>query len=130
MPPKKSSTSSRSEPTAGSTGGTDTTGGTNIPVTGDGGTPGEETGTSTGIGGVGTTGETVGTLAGGATLTRTPVIQHIIKLCGFADDSIMVSYIDQEQWQNVFDVITHHFKQIDDFIVIRENGKSSMQSRC
>ena len=54
---------------------------------------------------------------------RTDVIQHIIKLCGFADDSIMVSYIDQEQWQNVFDVIMHHFKQIDDFIVIRDNGR-------
>ena len=27
---------------------------------------------------------------------RTAVIQHIIKLCGFADDSTMVSYIDQE----------------------------------
>jgi hypothetical protein len=54
---------------------------------------------------------------------RTAVIQHIIKLCGFADDSIMVKYIDQEQWQNVFDVVTHNFKQIDEFNVTRDNGK-------
>ena len=54
---------------------------------------------------------------------RTAVIQHIIKLCGFADDTTMVSYIDQEQWQSVFHVVTHHFKQIDEFSVTRDNGK-------
>ena len=26
---------------------------------------------------------------------RTEVIQHMIMLCGFAEDSVMVSYIDQ-----------------------------------
>ena len=57
------------------------------------------------------------------TKPRAAVIQHIIKLCGFADESTMVSYIDQEQWQSVFDVVTHHFKQIDDFNVTQDNGK-------
>ena len=54
---------------------------------------------------------------------RTEVIQHITKLCGFAEDSVMVSYIDQEQWENIFDVVTHWFRQIDEFNVIRDNGK-------
>ena len=27
---------------------------------------------------------------------RTEVIKHIMKLCGFAEDSVMVSYIDQK----------------------------------
>ena len=54
---------------------------------------------------------------------RTAVIQHIIKLCGFAADSTMVSYIDQEQWKTVFDMITLHVSQIDDFEVIRDDGK-------
>ena len=60
---------------------------------------------------------------------RTEVIQHIIKLCGFAADSTMVSYIDQEQWETIYDVITYHFKQIDDMNVIRDNGKFD-GSRC
>ena len=54
---------------------------------------------------------------------RTEVIQHIIKLCGFAEDSVMVCYIDQEQWENIFDVVTHQFRQIDEFNFIRDNGK-------
>ena len=54
---------------------------------------------------------------------RTEVIQHIIKLCGFAADSTMVSYIDQEQWETIYDVVTYHFKEIDDMNVIRDNGK-------
>ena len=45
---------------------------------------------------------------------RTEVIQHIIKLCGFAADSTMVSYIDQEQCETIYDVVTYHFKQIAD----------------
>ena len=54
---------------------------------------------------------------------RTDVIEHIIFLCGFAPDSTMVSYIDQEQWGSIYDVVTYHFKQIDDMNVIRDNGK-------
>ena len=38
----------------------------------------------------GTTGGTAGTSTGGATTTRSPVIQHIIKLCGFPEESTMV----------------------------------------
>ena len=40
MPPKKSSSSSRSEPMPDSTSGNDGTDGTETPVTGDGGSPG------------------------------------------------------------------------------------------
>jgi hypothetical protein len=54
---------------------------------------------------------------------RTDVIEHIIFLCSFAPDSTMVSYIDQEQWESIYDVVTYHFKQIDDMNVIRDNGK-------
>ena len=54
---------------------------------------------------------------------RTEVIQHVSKLCSFAADSTMVSYIDQEQQETIYDVVTYHFKQIDDMNVIRDNGK-------
>ncbi|MFA9289589.1 MAG: hypothetical protein ACEQSA_07020, partial [Weeksellaceae bacterium] len=50
-------------------------------------------------------------------------IATIIFLCSFAPDSTMVSYIDQEQWESIYDVVTYHFKQIDDMNVIRDNGK-------
>ena len=29
---------------------------------------------------------------------RAVVIQHVISLCGFPEDSIMLAYIDQEKW--------------------------------
>ena len=41
--------------------------------------------------------------------------------CGFVKDSIVSSYIGQEQWENVFDAATHHFGQTDDFNFTQDN---------
>ena len=134
MPPKKSSSSSRSEPMPGSTSGTD---GTETPVTGDGGSPGTTAGTSTGTGGAGTTGATAGTStgtsAGGTTKTRTPVITHIIYLCGFSEDSTMVAYMDQEQWTDLAHVTSLLVDDIKDFHTVKRDGTyeaSPLKTHC
>ena len=82
------------------------------------GTGGTDTGGTSG----GTTGGTAGTSTGGATTTRTPVIQHIIKLCGFSEDSTMVKYIDQEEWTDLAHVTTHLIDDIKDFHTIKSDG--------
>ena len=85
---------------------------------GTGGTGGTDTAGTSG----GTTGGTAGTSTGGATTTRTPVIQHIIKLCGFSEDSTMVKYIDQEEWTDLAHVTTLLIDDIKDFHTIRSDG--------
>jgi hypothetical protein len=37
---------------------------------------------------------------------QTPVIAEIILLCEFPEDSIMVRYIDQQEWKELEDVTT------------------------
>jgi hypothetical protein len=36
---------------------------------------------------------------------RTEIINHIIKICGFSSDSLMVKYIDQQQWSELAHVV-------------------------
>jgi ribosomal protein S24E len=38
---------------------------------------------------------------------RTEIINHIIKICGFSSDSMMVKYIDQQQWLELEHVVMH-----------------------
>ena len=81
----------------------------------------------------GTTGGTAGTSTGGATTTRSPVIQHIIKLCGFPEDSTMVKYIDQEEWTELAHVTTLLIDDIKDFHTIRSDGNyeaSPLKTHC
>ena len=93
------------------------------------GTGGTDTGGTSG----GTTGGTAGTSTGGATTTRTPVIQHIIKLCGFSEDSTMVKYIDQEEWTDLAHVTTLLIDDIKDFHTLRSDGNyeaSPLKTHC
>ena len=47
--------------------------------------------------------------------TRTEIIKHIIYLCGFTEDSVMVRYMQQQEWKVLFHVTTLHFDEIKDF---------------
>ena len=82
------------------------------------GTSGTDTAGTSG----GNTGGTAGTSTGGATRTRTKVIQHIIKLCGFSEESTMVKYIDQEEWTDLAHVTTLLIEDIKDFHTLRSDG--------
>ena len=120
-PPTPTDTTPDSNDGTGGTGGTDTTGTS-------GGTTGGTAGTSGG-----TTCGTAGTSTGGATTTRTPVIQHIIKLCGFSEDSTMVKYIDQEEWTDLAHVTTLLIDDIKDFHTLRSDGNyeaSPLKTHC
>jgi hypothetical protein len=53
---------------------------------------------------------------------RTAIIDHIIGLCGFAEDSIMVEYIDQEEWSKIHHVTSIGIYEVKDFHTIKDNG--------
>jgi hypothetical protein len=50
------------------------------------------------------------------------VISKIILLCDFPADSIMVSYIDQQGWKELEDVISIGVDEIKDFFTVRSDG--------
>jgi hypothetical protein len=43
------------------------------------------------------------------------VINHIINICGFPDDSTMVEYINEQQWTELADVAMTTFAEVDKF---------------
>jgi hypothetical protein len=59
---------------------------------------------------------------------HTPMIHHVISLCGFEEDSVMMAYIDQEKWTKLSDVISIGINDVNDFKV-RGNGDNWRTSR-
>jgi hypothetical protein len=53
---------------------------------------------------------------------RSEIIQHIIDLCGFSVDSLMVLYMDQQQWSELEHVVMTALDEIKDFATFRDNG--------
>jgi hypothetical protein len=51
-----------------------------------------------------------------------PVIDHIINLCGFPDDSTMVEYIKQQGWTELTDVVTIQLDEVADFRTNNDDG--------
>ena len=47
---------------------------------------------------------------------HTPVIAKIISLCGFSDESVIVKFIKQKQWKQLFQVTNISFDKIKTFI--------------
>jgi hypothetical protein len=54
--------------------------------------------------------------------TSRTVIDHIIGLCGFPDDSTMVEYIRSEGWTEVADVVMISLKEVDEFKTTNDDG--------
>jgi hypothetical protein len=52
----------------------------------------------------------------------TKTIQHIIMLCGFPEDSIMVEVIKQQGWTELEHVPTITFDKFKDLCLLRYNG--------
>jgi hypothetical protein len=57
------------------------------------------------------------------TPSRTEIINHFIKICGFSHDSLMVRYIDQQQWSELAHIVMHSLEDSKDFEVFRDAGK-------
>jgi hypothetical protein len=65
-----------------------------------------------------------GVLTNGVASTgRAKVIEHIIGLCGFPQDSTMVEYMDQQQWEKKLEhVVTVEFEDFKDIYTVRSEG--------
>jgi hypothetical protein len=52
----------------------------------------------------------------------TDIIEHIMKMCGFPDDSTMVDYIKQEGWTELTDVVMLSSSNVNNFVRVDEHG--------
>jgi hypothetical protein len=52
----------------------------------------------------------------------TKIIQHIIMLCGFPEDSLMVEVIKQEGWTNLEDTTLIAVDEVKDLWLLRGDG--------
>ena len=86
---------------------------------------------TTGATAASTTGTSVSALAGtppgtptGSTgmAARTQLIDYIIWLCDFPEDSTMVKFIDQQQWTKLIHVTTIGVDEVKDFYTVRNDG--------
>jgi hypothetical protein len=50
------------------------------------------------------------------------VINHIIDICGFPDDSTMVEYINEQQWTDLADVVMITLAEVDEFRLVNKDG--------
>ena len=53
---------------------------------------------------------------------RTAIIDFIIGLCDFAEDSTMVKYIDPEGWTKIHHVTSIGIHEVKDFHTLKDNG--------
>jgi hypothetical protein len=53
---------------------------------------------------------------------HTEIIQHIIDMCGFSADSLMVRYMDQQQWSELEHVVMTKLDEIKDFKTYHDDG--------
>jgi hypothetical protein len=53
---------------------------------------------------------------------QTEIINHIIKICGFSSDLMMVKYIDHLQWSELAHVVMHGLEDSKGFGVFRDDG--------
>jgi hypothetical protein len=114
-------TSATGTGTAGSTGGNDPTGGT-TGAKNVGNYPTGGTTIPTGVGTAGLNNTSFESDEGIKVTGRTAFIDYIIGLCGFAEDSIMVEYIDQEEWSKIHHVTSIDIQEVKDFHTIKDNG--------
>jgi hypothetical protein len=60
----------------------------------------------------------------------TEIINHIIKICGFSSDSLMVKYIDHQQWLELAHVVMQGLEDSKSFYVYRVDGITIAENRC
>jgi hypothetical protein len=63
-------------------------------------------------------------------LTHSAIIDHIIQICDFPIDSIMVKYIGQKQWSMLAHVVYVGLDEVDDFFTVRKDGLHLKIHQC
>jgi hypothetical protein len=51
------------------------------------------------------------------------LINHIINICGFPDDSTMVEYIHKHQWTEMVHVVMITLTEVDKFMLVNKDGR-------
>jgi hypothetical protein len=55
-------------------------------------------------------------------LTHTTIIDHVIRIWDFPSDSVMVRFIDQQQWSTLEHVVSVGFEEVGEFLTVRDDG--------
>jgi hypothetical protein len=50
------------------------------------------------------------------------IIDHIIDICGFSEDSTMTEFIKQQGWTELSDVVTVSLEEVADFRTVKDDG--------
>jgi hypothetical protein len=71
----------------------------------------------------------LGRMSGASRVTKwttkslhTPIIDHIIMVCGFKDDSVMVECINWKEWKTLKDVISIGINEPNTFHTVKSDG--------
>ena len=54
--------------------------------------------------------------------TRTTIIDHVIRICDFPSDSVMVKFIDQQQWSMLEHIVSAGFDDVGELFMVRDDG--------
>ena len=57
-----------------------------------------------------------------ALIVRSRIVEFIIKLCKFPEDSTMVAYIDQQGWTELIHITTIGLDEVKDFHTVKADG--------
>ena len=57
-----------------------------------------------------------------APIVRSRIVEFIIKLCKFPEDSTMVAYIDQQGWTELIHITTIGLDEVKDFHTVKDDG--------
>jgi hypothetical protein len=55
---------------------------------------------------------------------HSPIVNHIIMVCGFKDDSVMVECINQKEWKTLNDVVSIGINEPNTFHTVKADGAS------
>jgi hypothetical protein len=53
---------------------------------------------------------------------HTEIIDHIIKICDFPADSVMVKHIEQQQWSTLAHVVYVRLEEVEEFFTVKIDG--------
>ena len=56
------------------------------------------------------------------TTAKSALLNHIIKICKYADDTIMVEFMKQEGWDTLEDIVMIPLDEVNDFKLLNKDG--------
>jgi hypothetical protein len=56
--------------------------------------------------------------------TRTTIIDHVIRICDFPSDSVLMKFIDQQQWSMLEHDVSAGFDDVGEFFTVRDDGNT------